>query len=514
MIVRLSVVLLLVLNIITICTFIWGREKDGGVEETISEPVDEVKDVLKGDFNLAELNKLDLQVDIIANTDFGKKTLAPISGKVGEELLLFIESALPTDQVYIVGNNDYRVLLDAKVDKLWNFTPERSGIFNVVVITSQGNERATRQIKISGVDRYNYYQLSPLTAVEEDGKVTFSTSIFDMPKNIEENNPIPFMSFTIGEADVWSKKIKIANNSTERIVEGKDFQLDRGNYTISAALRDYYSVADEDVKSVIYERVREGHKVIIDDFQVTENQSGDTFLDHFEVKAHCENTECELVYAFFIKDALGSKRITSSFDGYGEATTMKIAQSDWSYDCIVRVKHKENSDEGDEEETYAYKLPNAYEATETITVERGLKSYDPIQIKSVDIEPTFLEGYYSERMPYENAQTIKANNGIGTVYAHTNNYITVHLADAENMSLYEYSASVTDDGEMISLENVYDETTGNIGNQFVYYPMSGGKEGVAENNEETHNLQIVVVKRDQSGDIAAKSTMSIILEIE
>ena len=232
--------------------------------------------------------------------------------------------------------------------------------------------------------------------------------------------------------------------------------------------------------------------------------------DRFVVDAQC-NKGCELVYAFFVSDSVGDKRITEGENGYTESNVFTCPVTPWEYRVSVRVKHKKNSDILEQNEQNPLLLPNAYEALESILV-KGDYIEDTIKIKNIQIEPFILTDYYNEKQKWNSImQTITDSSKNGTVYANNNNYITINIQEEGH---YGYDAWVIDDGEQITLEKVEDGESSNRGNKFIYYPKSGGRSGVAANPNETHTLFIQVTQYDEYGYITKKLTKKYTLEVE
>lgn len=447
-------------------------------------------------------------VRILADTDNGKVSSAPMVAKVGYEIAFNVLGLQEEDTLKVIGSQGY-VQHPQKEGMKFIWVPERTGVFQVLVIDAEGNEKCSRNINVSDIEGGNAYQLNALeTHVNETGEVTFSTSIYSTPTNMSGEKAQPVTSFSIGEAGIWSKMVKTYDNAETQIVEGKDFILDRGNYAVRAALRDQYSIEDEDYKNIEFLKTpRDGHKVVIHgiDHTVTNNENGST-SDKFIVNASC-NEGCELVYAFFVSDSIGERRMTDDLNGYGESNIFTCPTTSWQYTFTARVKHKNNFTlEGHEE---GIMLPNAVEAKDSIVIAGESRKHEVVALGHIEIEPFILKDFY-ENKPSKK-QVIANNQNTGTVYAQNNNYITVYL---DEKGEFEFAASVIDDGEVIKLESVENNNTSGVGHTFVYYPKSGGREGVAANPNETHQLMITVTELDDMGYSKRKLTKKLILDIK
>lgn len=448
-------------------------------------------------------------IRIIADTDQGRITEAPMVAMVGHQVVISGSQKKENTTIEIIGNNGF-IVYPERSDDNFIWTPQRAGIYCVNLVGEDATVLVSREINVSDIEGGNAYQLGDLTStVDSKGNVFFNTSIFSTPQNTEGNKAEPVTAFTIGESGIWSKRIKDYSNDHTSIVEGKDFELDRGTYYVRAALRDKYSVSDEDYKNIEYtKKAVDGHTVKIDyiEHTVVDNKNG-TKSDKFVVNAHCSEG-CELVYAFFVDDSINQMRTTEGLNGYQESKVFTCPTVGWEYTFTARVKHKENAQVNMESnEVNVLKLPNSYEDLESISV-AGTTSYQELAINKIEIEPFILGEYYNNQK--SNKQVITGNQKSATVYAHNNNYITVYV-DGEGD--YQYTVVVNDDGESIALEEVENESSRNS-KTFVYYPKSGGSKGKAANPDEIHTLTISVTELDDIGYIKSKTVKTLELEVK
>ena len=449
------------------------------------------------------------EVYIMADTDLGKKTDAAMVAKVGYEVAFSINQGEESDIVEVLGNNGFVEYPEkSKIGYVW--TPERAGIFEVTVVDEEGNKKVSRQINVNGITDEDFYQLSNIVTMEDEEGVSFSTSIVGQPKNVKGKEASPVTAFSIGEENIWTRTVKDYSHTQSMIKEGKDFILDRGTYLVRAALRDQYSIEDEDYKHMNYTKeAKDGHNIEIHSIihEVVEN-ANDGESDKFTVDATCSEG-CKLVYAFFVSDSAGDKRVTEGENGYSESNVFTCPTTGWEYTVTVRVKHKNNSDSEAINEENRLLLPNSYEAIDSIVV-KGEGIPNDIKIKNIQIEPFLLSDYYKdEKIWHSVKQTIEDMGKSGMVYVNNNNYITINVEEEGN---YGYSAWVIDDGEQIMLEKVEDSGHTNKGNKFVYYPKSGGKNSV--NPQETHSLYVQVTQYDEYGYVTKKITKNYTLKVE
>ena len=454
------------------------------------------------------------ELRIIADTDQGKITDAPMVAMVGHEVLINSNQDNEGLILEVIGSNGFVSYPNrAKNGFVWN--PQRAGIFQVNLLDQDGTKICSRSIYVNDIENGDAYQLGDLVSkTDNEGNVTFSTSVFSVPKNTEGNEARPVTAFTIGESGIWNKRVKEYNSDEINIIEGKDFVLDRGTYSVRAALRDQFSVEDEDYKNITYKKEsKDGHHVTIDKIEhsVVNNENGTT-SDRFEVKAHCSEG-CKLVYAFFVDDSISQKRTTDGLNGYQEENVFTCPTVKWEYSFTARVKHEENAEvnetvnEENNSKGKVIKLPNAYEDVQTLKIE-GIQTYEKLEIKKIEIEPFIIQDYYKNEKTIKQVITSEQQNA--KVYAHNNNYITVYLDDEGD---YEYSANVVDDGESIPLEEVMTPSVTNA-KTFIYYPKSGGSKENAANPNETHRLTITVHKLDNMGYIQGEAVRSLDLKID
>lgn len=451
---------------------------------------------------------------IIADTDQGKITDAPMVAMVGHQVLINSSQDNPKLILEIIGNNGYAIY-PSRVKNGFAWNPQRTGIFQVNLLDQDGTKLCSRRINVSDIEGGSAYQLGDLISkTDKAGNVTFSTSIFSVPKNTEGNLPRPVTAFTIGEGGIWKKQIRDYSSDQISITEGKDFVLDRGTYSVRAAIRDQFSVEDEDYKNITYKKEsKDGHHVTIDKIEHSViNNENETTSDRFEVKAHCSKG-CKLVYAFFVNDSISEKRTTDGLNGYQEENVFTCPTVKWKYSFTARVKHEENAgvneieNEENNGKSKPIKLPNAYEDVKTVNIE-GVQPYEKLEIKKIEIEPFIIEDYYKNEKTIK--QVITSEQQTAKVYAHNNNYITVYLKDEGD---YEYSANVVDDGESIPLEEVMTPSVTNA-KTFVYYPKSGGSKEKVANPNETHRLTITVRKLDNVGYVQGEAVRSLDLKID
>lgn len=527
---RPAVIVLIAVNLVTVVLLAANKVNDfdkgnkGEVEAYVEalddEAIKEKKSVLAQD-DVEE-------VSIEANTDLGLITEAPIAAKVGKEVLFTVNGTYSGDVMKVRGLNDYEIVLEMQDYGEYSWTPERAGVFEMALLDRQGNERVTRRINVASEDREDFYELTPLEYnLDRKNNVTFTTSIFNQPTGNKKNQALPTTAFTIGEAGMWHKTIKsyaTSENDADRaktsIVEGKDFLMDRGNYTITASLKDLYSVDAEDTKSISYEKKPiDGHKVVIDDIEVVskKNEEGQD-VEQFIVHARCEHDkskepeDCDLVYAFSVDDSVGTKNIVGTLNGYTENNELTIPNIKWTYTVTVKVKHKNNSDTEALDDKLL--LPNAYEVMATknvVKVERD--PYEEIVVKNVKIQSSLLDDYYAdENKPLLPTQMIADETQIGTMYVNSNNYITVNVGENEKPEKLQYSATITQNGQSFTLEPVYESKDDKVGNTFVYYPKTGGSKSY--NPNQTATLTVVVAELNNDGSMVRRTVKNIEVNIK
>lgn len=450
----------------------------------------------------------DGEVMITADTDQGRETTAPMVAMVGRQILLNANQQIEGSTIEIIGNNGFAEYPN-ETSNGFIWIPKRTGIFQVNLVNKDGQVLVSRNINVSDIEGGSSYQLGDLkSSADHSGNVTFNTSIFSKPKNTEGNAAEGVIAFTIGEDGIWSKRIRDYTSDETSIKEGKDFKLDRGNYSIRAALRDKYSIDDEDYKNIEYEKAAaDGHKVQINHIEhtVINNENG-TQSDKFVVDAYCDHG-CDLVYAFFVDDSVGEKRTTEGLNGYQESNVFTCPTTGWEYTFTAKVKHKENAQTDlSQDDVNVLKLPNAYEAVSSVTV-AGTVGYEELKIDKIEIEPFILENYYQSKK--SSKQIILDGQQSATVYANNNNYITIYLNEA---GVYQYSVSVNDDGESIKLSEVVNSSDKQT-KTFVYYPKSGGSAGKAANSAEVHTLTISVSELDELGYVKKKAIKTLSLEV-
>lgn len=519
-----AIAVLLVLNLGTVLLLAANR---GSEVQEVASYEENQKDNLAAEKKSVLLQDDVDEVNITADTDLGIITEAPISAKVGKKVIFTVNSTYPGDIMKVRGLNGYGTTLEAGDYGEYTWSPDRAGVFEMVLFDREGNERTTRRINVASENREDIYELTPLEyRTDKKNNVIFSTSIFNMPTGSKDNEALPTTQFIIGEAGIWTKTIKEygtkaedKNRAATAITEGKDFLLDRGNYTVTAMLKDLYSVDAEDTKSITYEKeAADGHKIVIDDIEVETKKNAQGIAgDHFIVHARCEHDQsksakdCDLVYAFSVDDAVGTTNIVGSLNGYTESNEITLPNMGWSYTVTVKVKHKNNS--GTDIQDNRLLLPNAYEATAQKTVVKGEREYGSIQIKNVKVQSALLDDYYKDK---KNAllptQVIAKNDQVATMYVNSNNYITVNVGENENPEKLHYTAYMIQDGQNISLEPVYASQDRQIGNSFVYYPKTGGEKSYTKNKSAT--LSIIVTELNENGAVLRRATKNIEVNIK
>lgn len=521
---RPAIVLLIALNLGTVLILASSKVNNAGKSD---KEVSEEYVVVKEKQSVLAQNDID-EVSIEANTDLGLITEAPIAAKVGKEVIFTVNGTYSGDVMKVRGLNGYEIVLEMQDYGEYSWMPERAGIFEMVVMDREGNERVTRRINVASEDREDIYELTPLAYdVDNNNNVSFTTSIFNQPTGNKKNKALPTTSFTIGESGIWTKTIKnyaTTEGDSERaktsIIEGRDFLMDRGNYTITATLKDLYSVDAEDTKTISYEKKPvDGHKIVVDDIEVVskKNKEGQD-VEQFIVHARCEHDkskdpeDCDLVYNFSVDDSVGTKNIVGALNGYTESNELTIPNIHWSYTVTVKVKHKNNS----ETDTLENKLllPNAYEVVATKNVvKEEREEYEEIDIKNVKIQSSLLDDYYTnESSPLLPTQVIAKDNQVGTMYVNSNNYITVNVGDNEKPEKLEYSATITQDGQSFTLEPVYESKEDKVGDTFVYYPKTGGSKSY--NKDKTATLTIVVAEINEDGSMVRRAIKNIEVNIK
>nr|WP_302596110.1 hypothetical protein [uncultured Cellulosilyticum sp.] len=519
-----AITVLLVLNLGTVLLLAANR---GTETQDVASYIEDEKDNLDAE-KKSVLSEDDVdEVTITADTDLGVITEAPIAAKVGKKVIFTVNSTYAGDTMKVRGLNGYGATLESGDYGEYMWTPERAGVFEMVLFDREGNERVTRRINVASENREDIYELTPLEySVDTQNNVSFNTSIFNIPTGSKENEALPTTQFTIGEAGIWTKTIKEygtkaedKNIATTSIVEGKDFLLDRGTYTVTAMLKDLYSVDAEDTKSLTYKKeATDGHKVVIDDIEmVTEKNEQGIVGDHFIVHARCEHDKskepeaCDLVYAFSVDDTVGTTNIVGKLNGYTESNEITLPNMGWNYTITVKVKHKNNS--GTEIQDNRLLLPNAYEAVAEKTVVKGDREYGDIEIKNVKIQSALLDDYYKdENNALLPTQVIAKEDQVGTMYVNSNNYITINVGANEKAEKLQYTAYIIQDGQNISLEPVYTSQDDKIGNSFVYYPKTGGGKSYTKNKSAT--LSIIVTELNESNVVLRRATKNIEVNIK
>lgn len=519
-----AIAVLLVLNLGTVLLLAANR---GAEVQEVASYSENQKDNLAAEKKSVLLQDDVDEVNITADTDLGIITEAPISAKVGKEVIFTVSSTYPGDVMKVRGLNGYGTTLETGDYGEYIWTPERAGVFEMVLFDREGNERTTRRINVASENREDTYELTPLEYhADTKNNVIFSTKIFNIPTGSKENEALPTTQFTIGEAGIWTKtikeygtKIEDKNRAVTSIAEGKDFLLDRGNYTVTAMLKDLYSVDAEDTKSITYKKeAADGHKIIIDDIEVvTEKDSQGIVGDHFIVHARCEHDQaktaedCDLVYAFSIDDTIGTTNIVGKLNGYTESNEITLPNMGWNYTVTVKVKHKNNSATDIQDNRLL--LPNAYEAVAEKTVVKGEREYGGIEIKNVKVQSALLDDYYADK---NNAllptQIIAKNDQVATMYVNSNNYITINVGENETPEKLHYTAYMIQDGQNISLEPIYPSKDNKIGNSFVYYPKTGGEKSYTKNKSAT--LYIIVTELNENGAVIRRAMKNIEVNIK
>ncbi len=519
-----AIVVLVMLNLGAVLLLASNRglvlEEDKGYIESAGDTLEEAhKSVLaQNDVN---------EISITADTDLGLITEAPIAAKVGQKVIFTVNSTYSEDKMQVRGLNGYGTVLEMIDYGEYSWIPDRAGIFELVLFDKEGNERATRRINVASEDREDIYELTPLEyAVDVKNNVSFNTNIFNIPTGSKEHEALPTTQFTIGEAGIWTKTIKEYGTKKDdkdrtrtSIIEGKDFLLDRGTYTVTAKLKDLYSVDAEDSKSIAYKKeATDGHQIIIDDIEcITEENEDGLKADRFIVHARCKHDHiqddkaCDLVYAFSVDDTVSTTNIVGKLNGYTESNEIILPNMSWNYTITVKVKHKNNSNI--EASGTQLLLPNAYETIAEKTILREERKYGSIKIKNVKIQSALLDDYYKDK---SNAllptQVIAKDNQVCTMYVNSNNYVTINVGDGENPEKLQYNAYIIQDGQTISLEPVYESYDKKVGNIFVYYPKTGGKKSYDVNKSAT--LSIVVAEVNENGTVTRRAMKNIEVNIK
>ncbi len=368
--------------------------------------------------------------------------------------------------VSIEGDKGYTVTpldISEKLERnLWLWVPEESGIFNIVMKSTDGKAISKRKVYVNS---YNgeYLQLQDLKTWTEDEVTHLGVKIAaGRPTgfNTKENEALKFV---IREPHVWSKTIKNYGEQVQQNEEGyyninesrEAFKFNQGNYHVSAAIKGKNSIEFEDAKGKTYKEAGlEGLKMSMT-MKSSKGIANDgtympdtTFDFTITVEGVSEKHKANLEYAFLKWDARGHKLIQN----YGDSNTYTWTPGDsGEYIIYGRVRQK----------TVETELPNSYEIEQS----QKIKIYDQ-QVGKIVISSTKIDNHLIGSKAITNHQMHYID--ITADYANDTSANKTSNKDNVNSRLM-YKAYVVHDGIFMAIN---DYSPNNI---LPFYPKSSGE---------------------------------------
>ena len=461
-------------------------------------------------------------------------------------------------------NQDIQGYVLESSDDLWKvWQPSEAGIFYLSAYTIGDHPTllSQRMIYVQDEDSNNYYQIGDFWIQSGGINVKGGSTPITINANLfsHTDGTTPLMNFSIGENLVWRKTFKniSATKSDSTLYsyqESKDtYQLTGGTYEICADVGSDDSVIPEDQKIIYYNRTDK-----VSDDNIKLQLVKQSYTDECGKKGYriCAVAWCvdedgkmikakhDLYFLFTYKDNSGWHKIgtyqPSDDDSemlipgpksekiYKSASSITIPEVSWSRTIAVRVKHGPETGENESLDG-RITLPGSYEAIEQLTIDADL--LNEISISNVDICCTSAEIQLENYEENTNKEFTKKTLGVkdsAEVWVNNKNYISINVKDTEagpdgvlsDGESYGFSAYVVDNNVYLrceSFDEVKDHNTGakrgTAQCNFLYIPDSGGKSGVAFDNQETHKLVIGVTKYDKSGNQKAQCFKEITLNI-
>lgn len=431
-------------------------------------------------------------LDYSISSDFGqysfyKNNDYPTTAMKGSPIKIEIESSgqLANYKVQIEGDNGYTSEC-INSGSTWQWTPDQVGIFNIVVIRSNGEAAATRKIYVNDAEVYNkgYLQLGDLAAsADKTSPTTISTTIASIPSTYKDNPGR--IKFVIGESLVWSKTVKEEAlgsnplNTTYSINEdqGNDgFKFNQGIYQISASVQGEHSIEDEDEKAIDYRKSGLDDLKLTLDMKKIQDNKGYTFTA--KVTGADTNIKDKLEYAFILWDQRGWRLIQDySPQNTFNFTPECLSQSDLpegKYRIYARVKQASDANAN---------LENSYEA-ETY-IELATENNNSTKIKGINI------------CAYEAKENnIKHDCKKGYAVSHEMNIIKITASHPSDLKL-KYKAYAIHDGccypicDYSDSEYIpfYPKSSGSY-NLIIFAKVEDSKQTVLEFDREEYDIAV------------------------
>ncbi|MTI80438.1 MAG: hypothetical protein FH758_06060 [Firmicutes bacterium] len=387
----------------------------------------------------------------------------PVVARQNNKVELYLSAAGVPDgyDVKIKGDN-YTQHATKKTDEVFEWVPEESGTFYIIVYDSQSQVVLKRKVYVNSLNN-EYLQLGDLTINNKNNIVCVMLEVEDTRPTGFNENIGESLRFVISEPHVWSKTIKdygdtITYNSEsgtyEINEEHEGFKFGSGNYSVGASIKTPHSIETDDRIAKSYRQSVVDNVYFEVDWECINGKprkDGSYSLKqksplqfHFQVKEPQENYE----YAFLLHDARGKRLVKA----YSQSTGFSWSPADpGEYTIYARARLKQRMGT----------LPNSYEKELAIPIRIAHPAQD------VTLERVRING---NEWRIDNGQaTLVA--GDGSIPSHTLNVIEVGAETKGNMEKNHlmYKVYGANKGYKSSLNDY------TFSNHIPFYPKSTGE---------------------------------------